>query len=91
MPKWTLPARHDLQAQLEFIERDNPDMVGPVAATIRKATESLDTFPQIGRNGSVDETVELVIPRLPFVCIYRLRNGQVEILRLLHDRMQWPR
>jgi plasmid stabilization system protein ParE len=91
MPKWTIPAQRDLQAQLEFIERENPDVVTRVAAQIKKATESLDSFPRIGRDGMVPGTLELVIPRLPFVCVYRLRDDRVEILRLLHDRMLWPR
>lgn len=89
MPKWTEPARRDLQAQLEYIERENPDVVSRIAVQIKKATESLDSYPQIGRDGSVDGTLELVIPRLPFICIYRQKNGQVEILRFLHERMQW--
>lgn len=91
MPKWTKLAQRDLQAQLEYIERENSDIVSRIAVQIRKATESLDSFPQIGRGGSVDGTLELVIPRLPFICIYRQQNGQVEILRFLHDRMQWPK
>ena len=91
MPRWTLPAQRDLQAQLEFIEGENPDIVTRVATQIRKATESLDSFPRIGRDGVVAGTLELVIPRLPFVCVYRLREGRVEILRLLHERMLWPR
>jgi len=91
MPIWTLPARRDLQAQLEYIERENPDIVSRIAIQIKKATESLDMFPQIGRNGTVQGTKEFVIPRLPYICIYRQSKGRVEILRLLHDKMQWPR
>jgi len=91
MPRWTKPAQRDLLAQLEYIERENPDVVSRIAVQIKKATESLDSFPQIGRDGVVEGTLELVIPRLPFVCVYRERGGQIEILRLLHGRMQWPR
>ncbi len=89
MPRWTTPARRDLEAQFEYIQRENPAIVSHIATLIKKATNSLDTFPHLGRDGVVAGTKELVIPRLPFVCVYRVRDGQVEILRLLHERMQW--
>ena len=91
MPQWTKPARRDLEAQLEYVQHENPGIVGSVALRIKKATDSLDAFPQLGRDGMVAGTRELIVPRLPFVCVYRVRDGQVEILRLLHERMQWPK
>jgi toxin ParE1/3/4 len=91
MPRWSRPARQDLEAQLEYVGRESPGLVGRVAAQVRQATEALDVFPQLGREGVVEGTRELVIPRLPFVCVYRIRDGRVEILRFLHERMQWPR
>ncbi|THB69230.1 MAG: type II toxin-antitoxin system RelE/ParE family toxin [Desulfovibrio sp.] len=90
MARWTLPAKKDLQSQLEYIESENPDVARRVAVQIRTATESLDTYPNLGRDGMVAGTRELVIPKLPFICVYRVREGRVEILRLLHERMQWP-
>ncbi len=91
MPRWTQPAKKDLQAQIEYIQRENPAIASRVAAQIRKATDSLDAYPQLGRDGFVKGTKELVIPRLPFVCVYRYHNEQVEILRFLHERMRWPK
>ena len=80
-----------MEAQLEYIQRENPDIVSQIATRIKKAANSLDAFPQLGRDGVVAGTKELVIPRLPFVCVYRIKSGQVQILRLLHERMQWPK
>ncbi|MGE4557623.1 MAG: type II toxin-antitoxin system RelE/ParE family toxin [Desulfovibrionaceae bacterium] len=91
MPRWSKPALNDLRAQLALIQRENPEAARCVAAQIKNAVESLDSFPQLGRDGAVQGTKELVVPRIPFVCVYRERDGQVEILRLLHERMQWPR
>ncbi|TIH13393.1 type II toxin-antitoxin system RelE/ParE family toxin [Marinifilum sp. JC120] len=88
MPRWTKPAQKDLQGQLEYIERENPEIVSRIASQIRKATESLDTFPQIGRDGTVEGTRELVIPKLPFICVYRIKDNHVEIIRFLHERMR---
>lgn len=88
MPRWTRPAQKDLQAQLEYIQRENPEIVSRIAAQIRKATESLDAFPQLGRDGTVEGTRELIIPKLPFICVYRIKNEHVEIIRFLHERMR---
>ncbi|WP_031478914.1 type II toxin-antitoxin system RelE/ParE family toxin [Maridesulfovibrio frigidus] len=90
MPKWTKPAQQDLISQLEYIQQENPDIISRIAAQIKKATSALDSFPQLGRDGSVEGTKELIIPNLPFICVYRWHNDQVEILRFLHDRMRWP-
>ncbi|WP_419779888.1 type II toxin-antitoxin system RelE/ParE family toxin [Maridesulfovibrio sp.] len=88
MPRWTKPAQRDLQAQLEYIKRENPDIVARIAVQIRKSTESLDAFPQLGRDGTVSGTRELVIPKLPYICVYRIKNNRVEIIRFLHERMR---
>ncbi|WP_163351865.1 type II toxin-antitoxin system RelE/ParE family toxin [Desulfovibrio sp. JC010] len=88
MPLWTKPAQRDLQGQLEYIKRENPEIVSRIAAQIKKATESLDSFPQLGRDGTVEGTRELIIPKLPFICVYRIKNNRVEIIRFLHERMR---
>ncbi len=91
MARWSIPARRDLQAQPEYAGREHPDAARRTATQLKKAVESLDAFPQLGREGSVKGTMELVIPGSPYICVYRVRDGRVEILRLLHDRMQCPR
>lgn len=91
MPIWTFIARNDLESQLEYIRKENPDIVGRIAAQIKSAAGSLDSFPQLGRDGSVGGTKELVIPKLPFIVVYRIRDGRVEVLRFLHERMNWPK
>lgn len=90
MPRWTKPAFQDLEAQLTYIERENPALVSRIALRTKKAIDALETFPHLGRPGVVEGTRGLVLPQLPFVCVYRIRGDQVEILRILHERMQWP-
>jgi len=35
-------------------------------------------------------TRELVFPGLPFLAVYRVREGAVEINRILHGAQKWP-
>lgn len=90
MLKWTTPAMLDLAAQLDFIARDDPHASQATAIAIKKAVENLNVFPHLGRQGARRGTLELVVPRLPFICVYRVVDGDVEILRLLHAKMKWP-
>jgi toxin ParE1/3/4 len=44
----------------------------------------------IGRPERVIGTRELVIGGLPYIIPYRVRVGDVEILRVLHTSRRWP-
>ena len=90
MPVWTVQATQDLRAQLTYIAQENPDAAKHMAIRIKVSCSGLDQFPRIGRTGAVKDTLELVVPGTPYVCIYRVIGRRVEILRLLHTRMMWP-
>lgn len=60
------------------------------AVVICESVESLRAFPNKGRPGRKPNTGELGIPRLPFVAVYRLREGGIEIDRILHGAQEWP-
>jgi toxin ParE1/3/4 len=50
----------------------------------------LQKFPHRGRPGRKTSTRELVIPNLPYVVIYRIREQIIEITRILHGAQNWP-
>jgi addiction module RelE/StbE family toxin len=88
---WTRLAESDLEAIVEYIGQDSP------AAAIRVVLELIDQaeltirqHPAIGRAGRVIGTRELVIAGLPYVIAYRVRDNDVEILRVLHTSRRWP-
>jgi toxin ParE1/3/4 len=88
--EWLDRAERDLDHAIEHILADNPAAALSVHAAIRRAVERLATYPEIGRIGRVAGTRELVIPRLPYVVVYRVRETRVQILRLLHTARRWP-
>jgi len=61
-------------------------MAGPV----QEAAEYLIDQPNIGRPGRLVNTREFVITGTPFIVIYWVRGGAVQILRLLHHSQKWP-
>ncbi|NCC06246.1 MAG: type II toxin-antitoxin system RelE/ParE family toxin [Proteobacteria bacterium] len=90
MPRWTKLAIRDLDSVLEYIAADDAESAQRVAQAIRSASERLDQFPQMGRNGAEMSTKELVVPGLPYILIYRQQGPAIQILRLLHSRQKWP-
>ncbi len=61
-----------------------------VARHILESAEKLRTSPNIGRPGRLYGTRELVITGTPFIILYRVRDGVIEILRGIHGARRWP-
>lgn len=55
-----------------------------------KSATALKTFPNRGRPGKKPGTRELVIPSLPYIVVYQVREDTVYIARILHAAQQWP-
>jgi len=43
-----------------------------------------------GRYGRVENTLELVIPRFPYLVVYRVLEARVLILNIVHGAQKWP-
>ena len=87
---WSLLARGDLEQLRAYIEGDNAKAAARIADLILNAAERLDQFPYLGRPGRETATRELVVPRTPYIVIYRVRGEALEILRVLHGAQRWP-
>jgi toxin ParE1/3/4 len=87
---WRRQARNDLIEARRFIARDDPAAARRVVMRIATAVERLTTSPEIGRLGRVTGTRELVVPGLPYIVPYRVREGTIEILRVYHTSRRWP-
>ncbi|WP_434696900.1 type II toxin-antitoxin system RelE/ParE family toxin [Pseudomonas sp. Z1-14] len=61
-----------------------------VIATILESLRQLQRFPGSGRPSVVPDIRELVLTRYPFVAPYRLKDGQLQVLRILHQRSERP-
>ena len=89
--RWTQPAVDDLTHICDYTEEHFGSAQARRAANaIFDSVESLIRFPQKGRPGRGPSTRELDIPDLPFVAVYRVWEGVVEIERILHRAQKWP-
>jgi toxin ParE1/3/4 len=70
--KWLARALANLEAEANYIARDNPRAAARIVQTINKAAQRFQRFPALGRPGRVAGTRELVVPGTPtsFLIVY---------------------
>jgi len=88
--KWTRTAAADLAEIQDYIEKQRPASARRVALVILEQAESLLDNPRRGRSGQVEGIRELVIGKYPYFIVYRLHGDEIQLLRVMHDRRQWP-
>jgi len=89
MIRWTAQGLSDLEHLHDYVAKDNPDEAARVVETILRGLATLDTFPGAGRKGTrVKGTRELVL--YPYLIVYRVRSGYIEVLALIHGSRKWP-
>ena len=89
--RWTKRAERDLDEIASYIGQDSPAAAARVVLELIDRVEAnLTKRPAAGRAGRVLGTRELVIGELPYVVPYRVRENDIEILRVLHTSRRWP-
>jgi len=89
--KWLRIALANLDAEAEFISRDNPAAAARMVTAVNRAVQNLQRFPALGRAGRVVGTRELVIPGTPYIVPYRVRDDAIEVLRVFYGARRWPK
>lgn len=89
--RWTRRAERDLDDIAAYIGQDSAAAAARVVLEIIDQTETqLTRQIALGRPGRVLGTRELVIGALPYIIPYRVRETDIEILRVLHTSRRWP-
>jgi toxin ParE1/3/4 len=89
--RWSPDAAADFQNIVDHF-RDDPAVARRVGQMIYEYLAGLGTPPLRGKHGRVEHTRELVLPPLPLIVVYRVREtaGVVEIVNLIHGTERWP-
>jgi toxin ParE1/3/4 len=77
-------------AAYEYVAVDGVSAAGHFLARIREAAAILVRLPMAGRAGRIPGTRELVVPGTLWSIPYRVRQGFVDILAVIHAARQWP-
>ena len=87
---WTRIALQDMDTAAEYIARDSISASKRIVTRIREAVKKLSDNPAIGRPG-IAGTRELIVSDTHYIIPYRVREGAVEILRVIHSSRKWPK
>jgi len=90
---WSAAAMADLDRFARFLAEHYPALSASVAAEIMSTVARLETFPHLGRPlGTRPHYREtpLRVLNATYVIRYRVRGGQVLILRVFHGREARP-
>lgn len=82
----------DLEDIYHFISADNPRAARSVVDRILSSAERLADFPLMARSGKVENTREWVIPRLPYIAVYRVvpDRKEVVVVGVFHGARERP-
>lgn len=82
--------RDELRDEYRFIRERNPLAASEVRGRIMHSLKRLKEFPRSGRSWRLEGTLELVVPGLPYVVIYRIDGDQVMVVKLFHTSREYP-
>ena len=88
--RWTRPALTGLAEIVAYLADKNPDAAARLIERLRRRAASLSHNPEQGRPGRVAGTRELSVTGTPYVVVYRVMPGSIDILRVHHTRRTWP-
>ncbi len=87
---WHARAIADLVHIRDTIGSDDPWAAQRIARRLPEAAERLRETPEMGRPGRVPGIRERFVTGTPFLLPYRVRDGAIEVLRVLHAARKWP-
>jgi addiction module RelE/StbE family toxin len=88
--KWLRQALRNLDEEAACIAQDSPQSAAAFVIHLMESAATLASHPHMGRPGRVPGTRELVVTRFPYILPYRVREQNVEILRVFHTARKWP-
>jgi toxin ParE1/3/4 len=88
--RWSPEAADDLERIVRHIQKDKPVAARDVADIIYRGVASLKDSPLRGRIGRIEGSRELVFAPLPYIAVYRVKDGIVEISRIYHGAQDRP-
>ena len=88
--KWLRKAALNLEDAHYFLSQENPVVAQEFVREVYRVVGLLLTQPAMGRPGRVPGTRELIVQPYPFLIPYRVKGGEIHILRVFHTRQRFP-
>lgn len=88
--RWSDEAKARVKEIYDYIAQDNRKAAEQTLERVLLAVDQLEHFPLVGRTGRVAGTRELVIASTPYLAVYRVKRGEVQVLTVAHGAQSWP-
>jgi toxin ParE1/3/4 len=88
--RWTSAAADDLERIHSYLVEYHSELAHPTVVRLYEAIRSLKAFPNRGRLVREEGTRELVLPRLPYIVVYRVEEEAIQILHIHHAARKRP-
>ena len=88
--RYTPHARGQLENIAEYIAKKDPAASARVGAQIHRTAWLLTEFPLLGHESGLNGAREIVVPRFPYVVLYRIEKNKevVEIIGVYHTAQE---
>ena len=86
--RYTPHARGQLERIAEYIAKRDPVASARVGAQIHRTALFLTEFPLLGFKSELNGMHEIVVPRIPYVILYRTKKESVEIIGIYHTAQE---
>lgn len=86
-------ARAELRREVEFYDAQLPGLGAELVSEVEYAVRQLRSFPELGKP-AVADTRQLAIRRFPFLLVYRIREAELVVVAVAHQRRRpnyWQR
>lgn len=87
---WTRSAISDLRDIRNHIDFEDPQAANRIGLKILESVGQIESYPNSGRTGRVKGTRELIVVGTNYYIPYRIRNEEIQLLRVLHGRQEYP-
>jgi toxin ParE1/3/4 len=88
--KWLSKALQNLDDEANYIAHENPVAAVKMVLQIMATVELLKDQPGMGSPGRIPGTRELIITGTRYLVPYRVKESQVEVLRIFHKSRKPP-
>lgn len=87
---WSASAEADLDRLIRYVAEHDLKAALALDNRIWGLVGKLASYPLMGRPGRCEDWRELVVSSTAYIVMYRVVEGRVEILRILHGAQSWP-
>lgn len=87
---WEREALNDRRAWYRYLAEFDPAVAEQADQLLRQRLNHLKTFPELGVARYFPGMRVLIIPELQLLAWYTARNSTICLMRLLHEKQQFP-